>query len=51
MDDNPDEIFPMDLKRMTKWELPKLIFDEDFFVVNGKNLCADGCLFRIKSFI
>lgn len=51
MEDNPDEIFPMDLKRMTKWKMPKLIFDEDFFVVNGDNLCANGCLFRIKSFI
>ena len=46
-----DLVYPVERKMMTEWVLPKLIFDEDFFVVNGENLCVNGCLFRIKSFM
>ena len=43
--------FPLHRKFRTDWTLPVHVFTRDFFKVNGKNYCDDGCLFRIKSFI
>ena len=45
------EDMPRYLKRITTWELPDNVFDEDFFVaLDGvTDLCkANGCIFRIN---
>ena len=44
------QYFPSDKKNMTSWVLPEF-FDEEFFVVDGINLCEKGCLFHIDEFL
>lgn len=43
------EYFPSNEKNKTDWILPSF-FDEEFFVVDGINLCEKGCLFHIEEF-
>ncbi len=49
-----DERYPAELKKRTVWTLPP-VFTSDFFKSKGRNgstkeLCKDGCLFRIQAF-
>lgn len=42
------EGFPTSMRKKSEWKMPE-IFDEDFFKdKDGNNMCADGCLFRIR---
>lgn len=51
-DANPDtRYFPGVYKKKTYWELPTTIFNQDFFQIDGVNVCHDsGCLMQIKYF-
>lgn len=45
------EPYPVRLRERSTWTLPKDFFKEDYFINNqGKKICADGCLFKIRGF-
>lgn len=44
--------YPIDLRNRSVWEMPKRVFDRNFFKDYQKshNICESGCLFKIRYF-
>ena len=44
--------YPIDLRNRSIWELPKRVFDRNFFkdYKKAQNICESGCLFKIRYF-
>jgi len=45
------DYYPIAERNRTTWDLPKAVFDRNYFKdKNNNNMCDEGCLFRIKYF-